>query len=57
MIVSYFKSLINKERLWKVFFVIFIPFMIITMLQYLGFDNDIILMLLTIIAINKVKFK
>ena len=57
MIVSYFKSLINKESLWNIVFVIFIPFIIITMLQYLGFDNDIILMLLIIIAINKVKFK
>lgn len=57
MIVSYFKSLINKESIWNIVFVIFIPFIIITMLQYLGFDNDIILMLLIIIAINKVKFK
>lgn len=52
-LVFYFKEIINKSNIVKVIFTLLIPFGAITMLQYLGFDNDIVMFFILILVYNK----
>lgn len=52
-LVFYFKEIINKSNIVKVIFTLLIPFGVITMLQYLGFDNDIVMFFILILVYNK----
>lgn len=54
-LVLYFKEIINKSNIIKVIFTLLIPFAAITMLQYLGFDNDIVIFFVLILVYNKCK--
>ena len=54
-LVFYFKEIINKSDIVKVIFTLLIPFGAITMLQYLGFDNDIVVFFILILVCNKCK--
>ncbi|MGL4450822.1 MAG: O-antigen ligase family protein [Sarcina sp.] len=47
------KEYFNKQNCLKYIFIIVIPFMIITNLQYLGYDNDLVIFMLLIIILNK----
>lgn len=52
-LVFYFKEIINKSNILKIIFTLLIPFVAITMLQYLGFDNDIVMFFILILVCNK----
>ena len=54
-LVFYFKEIINKSNIVKIIFTLLIPFGAITMLQYLGFDNDIVVFFILILVCNKCK--
>lgn len=47
------KEYFNKGNYLKYIFVIAAPFMIVTNLQYLGYDNDLVVFILLIIILNK----
>lgn len=57
MIISYLKSMISENKKMRLAIIVAIPFIIITMLQYLGFDNDIIILLLIIMSIKTIKLE
>lgn len=52
-LIFYFKEIINKSNIVKIIFTLVIPFVAITMLQYLGFDNDIVMLFILILVCNK----
>ena len=52
-LIFYFKEIINRNNMIKVMFTLVIPFVVITMLQYLGFDNDIAMLFILILVCNK----
>lgn len=51
-LVLFIKSFSNKNNIVKILSLLVVPFMIITSLQYLGFDNDIVMPIIIILVIN-----
>lgn len=52
MIGSFIKNYFNKRNIFKAIFIFAIPSLIIFNLQYLGYDNDMVIFMLFIIIVN-----
>lgn len=53
-IIQFFKEYLIKKNILKNLFMIIIPMLIIVCLQYLGYDNDLVVTLSLLIIINKI---
>ncbi len=52
-LVFFVKENIKKNNVFKFIFIVIIPFLITTSLQYLGFDNDLVAMFILILIITR----
>lgn len=52
-LIAFAKDVVVKNRMLNLFLIIIIPFGITTFLQYLGFDNDIIIVFIFLLILKK----
>lgn len=55
-LVEFLRDVVNKENILRIIFILVVPFGMVTFLQYLGFDNDIVMLFALILIVNKAKF-